>query len=184
MKEEWRDIKGYEGYYQVSNLGRVKSLSRIVQHKRYGTYPVCGKALKPSKQRQGYLMAHVCINNRKKGVLIHRLVASAFIPNPHDKKTVNHKDGDKANNHVSNLEWATQSENIIHAFSTGLQKPNCGIKNGHSKPVIQMDLDGNIISKYHTAREAFKMTGVFWGTISDVCNNKTKTAGGYKWSFK
>lgn len=105
--EVWKDIEGYEGYYQVSNLGRVKSFK-------------CNspKILKNGKCTMGYYM--VSLNNSSRR--IHRLVAETFIQNPSNKKTVNHKNGVKGDNHVDNLEWATQKENVIHSLRTGLKK--------------------------------------------------------------
>lgn len=112
--EEWRDVIGYEGYYQVSNLGRVKSLQRDTV-----------KILKSKPAIGGYLRVVLCKNETKKNRPIHILVAQAFIPNPENKKQVNHLDGDKKNNCMDNLAWATPAENIAHAFDMGLRKSGC-----------------------------------------------------------
>jgi hypothetical protein len=114
--EKWKDIKGYEGYYQVSNLGNVKSLDRVVWngkvfHKRIG------KILKPKGDR--YYELCLTKQGKLKKVYIHRLVAQAFIPNPNNKAEVNHMDGNKVNNHISNLEWCTSKENKKHAWENG-----------------------------------------------------------------
>lgn len=117
--EVWKDIEGYEGYYQVSDHGRVKSLDRYVGHLGKN------KALKKSRVfRNGWMNKSliVCLSkeDQSKGFLIYRLVAKAFIPNPLEKPEVNHLDGNRYNNHISNLEWATRSENEKHAYDTGL----------------------------------------------------------------
>lgn len=114
--EIWKDIKGYEGKYQVSNLGNVKSLKRFVNHWQGGLRLVNERLLK-SFIKQGYM--YVDLGNRKQ-CRIHRLVAEAFITNVDNKPEVNHEDGNKLNNHVSNLEWATHSENMKHSYKTGL----------------------------------------------------------------
>lgn len=114
MSEIWKDIEGYEGLYQVSNLGRVKSLDRIDcrgQHRE-------PKFMKARPTKQGYLRVGLWKNGKVKTVSIHRLVAEAFISK---NFTVNHKDGNKSNNTVDNLEWMTQKENNIHAYETGLK---------------------------------------------------------------
>lgn len=128
MKELWKDIEAYEGLYQISNLGRVKSL-----HSRYKTVDII-------KQETvfGYKMVRLYKDKTKKAFRVHRLVAMAFIPNPQNKPQVNHKDGNKANNHVSNLEWCTQSENMKHAYLHGLQKPDTS-KANEAKRILSPD---------------------------------------------
>lgn len=115
-KEVWKDIKGYEGFYQISNIGRVKSLVGWNRHR----YIQRELILKQTMSTTGYLKVELKKDGKRKSIKVHRLVASAFLDNPEGKKTVNHKDGNKTNNEVSNLEWNTHSENINHAFETGL----------------------------------------------------------------
>lgn len=121
MKEQWADVEGYEGRYSVSSYGRVKSLSRTSprETKRFNyPLPIKGR-IRKLYVRQRY---HVVTLSNKKVItyLVHRLVAQAFIPNPQNKPFINHKDGNPANNHVSNLEWCTHGENMQHAHDTGL----------------------------------------------------------------
>ena len=120
--EEWRPVIGYEGIYDVSNFGRVKSYLRGKVH-----------LLKYQVDAQGYVIVTLYKNEQSKRAKVHILVAQAFIPNPSNKPQVNHIDGNKANPHVSNLEWVTQSENMLHAFRIGLKKSATGSKNGKAK---------------------------------------------------
>lgn len=120
--EEWRPVVGYEGIYDVSNFGRVKSYLRGKVH-----------LLKYQVDAQGYVIVTLYRNGHEKRAKVHILVAQAFIPNPGNKPQVNHIDGNKANPHVSNLEWVTPSENMLHAFRIGLKKSATGSKNGKAK---------------------------------------------------
>ena len=108
-REEWRWVPGYEDLYMVSNFGNVMS-----QRSGHGSSPM--GILKPQKNNAGYLQVNLIKNKKSKNVMIHRIVAAAFIPNPDNKEEVNHKDGNKTNNHTSNLEWVTRSENLRHAY--------------------------------------------------------------------
>lgn len=112
--EVWKDIAGYEGVYQVSNHGRVKSLDRLVKHARFGLVKRKGKILKPFIDTYGYLEVRLCKDGGGVCCSVHRLVLSAFVPNPENKETVNHINENKTDNRVENLEWATQYENMHH----------------------------------------------------------------------
>lgn len=116
--EEWKDIQGYEGLYQVSNLGRVKSLYRLNSRGQ----KIKGKILKYSINPKGYAIVILCKNGITKTISVHRLVAIHFIENPNNLNVINHIDGNKINNNITNLEWCTQSENVKHAYRTGLAK--------------------------------------------------------------
>jgi hypothetical protein len=123
--EEWKPVVGYEGYYEASSLGNVRRTEGIRSQGRgredcYKYFPQ--RPLAMDKTRQGYLCASLCKNGRKKGYLVHRLVAIAFIPNPKNRPCVNHKDGVKTHNNIENLEWMTHAQNSKHAFDTGLSK--------------------------------------------------------------
>lgn len=189
--EIWKDIKGYEGLYQVSNLGRIKSVDRIVIMKHYSgcnaTHSYKGKILKQQKDKYGYMRVALSKNGKIKLKQVHRLVAETFIPNPENKPTVNHEDGNKENNVVANLSWATHQEQTMHAFKTGLidnSKKNykeIGKKISISKcvPILQCDKDNNVIKKWQGICIAKKETGI--NNIEKCLNGTYKTAGGYKW---
>lgn len=147
MSEIWKDIPDYDGYYQASNLGRIRSLDRMVTRVRNGvehSYFKPGRILLPHIEGSGYWQVLICIHGViKKHKKVHRLVAQAFIPNPENKRCINHKDGNKGNNAVSNIEWNTHSENLKHAHKTGLKRvPQLG-KSGHlhhlSKAVLSIN---------------------------------------------
>lgn len=129
MKNEiWKDIKGYEKLYQVSNIGRVKSLPKI-SRRNYLQKEIILNANKAN----GYVRVTLYKNNQSKAYSIHRLVAEAFIPNPENKRTVNHKNGIKIDNGEENLEWNTYKENVQHSYDNGFQIPLCGEFNGAAK---------------------------------------------------
>lgn len=132
--EIWKDVKNYEGLYQVSNLGNIKSLDRIVETKNRGNYLRKGKLQNKSINSFGYESVGFTINSKTKIFLVHRLVAIAFIENPENKPQVNHIDGIKTNNHVYNLEWNTCSENQKHSVRIGLSNPHY--------PILRKELNG------------------------------------------
>lgn len=172
-KEIWRDVVGYEGLYQVSNYGNVKSLSREVDNGN-GTYFTKEKILKPMENHKGYLGVEL----QDKWHFIHRIVATTFIENPENKPQVNHIDCDKKNNRVENLEWCTNSENQIHAYKNGLnvRSDNAGRP---KQKIMQLDMNDNLIKIYESIADAEKETGI--KNISYVINGKRKKAGGFKW---
>ncbi len=133
MEEEiWKDIPGFEGIYQASTLGRIKSLERKIKHWK-GGYSVLKESILSERKSKGYVSVVLYKNGKNKNIDIHRLIAITFIPNPNDKPEVNHKDFIKTNNRVSNLEWTTSEENIKHAVENGLITSRKGENNNFSK---------------------------------------------------
>lgn len=183
MKEIWKDIENYEGLYQVSNLGKIKSLEHDRKADK-GSYTQKSRIMKSFIVR-GYYQVRLYKDRKYKNFSIHRLVAQAFIPNLENKAQVNHINGIKTDNRMENLEWCTQSENMIHAYKTGLQKPILGGKNVLAKAVAQYDKTGKLIKEYQSTMEAERETGISHSNISSCCSNKGryKTVGGYVWKY-
>lgn len=181
MAEIWRDIEGFEGIYQVSNIGRVKSLNYNHTGKE--------KILKLSDNGWGYLTCHLEYKGVNKHFSAHRLVAEAFLPNPNNLPQVNHKDEDKTNNMVwvnedssidydkSNLEWCTSEYNIN--YGTRTKKAN----KSKNKKIIQMDEDNNIIKVWDSLKQVKEELGIGHSSLWACCNGKCKTAGGFKWQY-
>lgn len=180
MKEIWKDIQGYEGYYQVSNLGRVKSFPRR------GTHINKIHILKPSKNRKGYYQVVLSKNSEYQSKKIHRLVAKAFLENPNNYQQVNHIDGNKENNRVDNLEWCTNEYNMKHAWKLGLRDNIFKKGKGHQRSVVvnQFDLQGNFIKKWYCVRDIERQLGFDNRNICACCRKKRPTAYGYKWEYE
>lgn len=184
-QEIWKDVVGYEGLYQVSNLGRVRRIGNY--RNQIKEWPSNNKILKLGKKSNGYLYCQLSKNNKTSPKMVHRLVAEAFIENTQKKPTVNHIDGNRENNTVCNLEWATYAENNMHSLHV-LNNHKRKYKRKIGKPVLQYDLQGNYIKEYPSYREARRQTGI--SGIDTVCRGerqktkRQKTAGGYIWKYK
>lgn len=165
MEEIWKDIKGYEGLYQVSNLGRVKSFFKR------------GKIL--NLLTGEYKRVVLYKNKQGKTCYVHRLVAEAFIDNPLNLKQVNHIDENKYNNIVNNLEWCTHKENMNHGTK---QDRESKVKTKYK--VLQYDLEGNLIKEWNNLREIVMNTDYDKSNIMYCCQGKYKTAYGFKWVYK
>lgn len=181
LNEEWRNIEGYEGLYQVSNYGRVKSLDRLVNQKHYSgcntKHLYKGKILKLRKSYNGYIFAYLTKNKIQKKYLVHRLVARAFLKRESNEDYVNHLNCDLTNNTVENLEWCTQSHNIKYAYDNNTKMPP------HMRKVNQYDLLGNFVKQYDSLNEASRCTGTYSANIRKCCLGKRNQTGGYKWKY-
>ena len=169
--EVWKDIIGYEGLYQISNLGNIKSYPKKYQH--------CDTViLNPSTNQYGY--KYVCLykNGKCKNYLIHRLVAMNFIPNPDNLPQINHKDENKINNCVNNLEWCSNEYNAAYGTRNIRNSITQGTK------ISQYDKHNNYIASYHSINQAAKITGISQGNISSVIQRRRKSAGGFIWKIK
>ena len=163
--EIWKDIKDYEGLYQISNYGNVKSLPKERRNRR-GVYIQKEKLLSLTNTSTGYKKVELVKDGKRKGFKVHRLVAQAFIPNPDEKPQVNHIDGDKTNNYVDNLEWATASENSIHAYNTGL---NSNKKELNENEIVSMYMNGT------TKEDIAKQYGVSNAVIKRILKENAVT---------
>lgn len=158
--EIWKEIQELNGKYSISSLARIRNNNSMVIKKVY---------VSPT----GY----ECFSFQHNGIQtiknLHRLYAQAFIPNPENKRVVNHKDGNKLNNDLSNLEWSSYSENINHAYENNLRT--------NKKEVVQISLDGFFINEYKSQKEAHRQTGISFQAINHAVRVRSKTAGGYIW---
>lgn len=190
-QEIWKDVVGYEGLYQVSNLGGVQSLQKI--HKSIHPYIQKERIMKHYPNKDGYWMVDLSKCGQKKHFQVHRLVALAFVANPLNKPEVNHLNEVPTDNREENLNWATRLENNNYGTrkeraSNSLRKhsakfaENC--RRMFSKEVEQYTLDGIMIGLFRSAREAERITSVCQSSISFCCIGKRKTAGGYVWKYK
>lgn len=175
----WKAIQDYEGYYDVSDTGEVRSVDRYIVDTKGVHRLLRGKTMKKTEAtgregNSGYLVVNLRKENTARVVPVHTLVAKAFIQNPDNLPTVNHIDGNKHNNNVSNLEWATYSANNIHALQTGLRKPR-------GNEVCQYSPDGRLIATYKSTCEAARATGLSRGGISHCVNGRTNQSGGFIW---
>lgn len=154
MREVWKRVQNYDDYL-VSNTGKI------------------AKILKGDSNGKGYRFIKFPDGKR---MYIHQIVAQTFIPNPNNYPIINHKDGNKLNNNIYNLEWCNYSYNCKEAYRLGLHKPVVS-------PVIQKTIDGKKIKKYKSMKEAELLTGISYQVISKCCKGKIKTAGGYIWEY-
>lgn len=178
MTEEWRNIEGYEGLYQVSNLGRVKSLERMCRNKN-GLRVVKERIMKNSKNSQGYYEVRLTKNGVGKLHLVHRLVAHAFIPNKNNLQQVNHKDETRTNNCVENLEWCTQ----IYNLSYGTRNRRIGVKNTNHPSFSKKVLCVETGELFPSTMEAQRKYGINSSHIVQCCKGKEETCGGYHWIY-
>ena len=200
--EEWKDIEGYEGLYQISNEGRVKALERYVDN-FWGTKQYIRERVLKGNQTNGYLTVSLCKNGIPKNVYIHRLVAEAFIPNPDGKPCIDHKDTNTFNNNVTNLCWCTAKENsnnpktrLHNSLGQKKNKNNIARLNEYSerkkRQIFQLTLDGKLIMAFDSAADAAKELNYNESMINRCCNGghycngkwySNKTYKGFLWQF-
>lgn len=189
MQEIWKDVVGYEGYYQISNKGNLRSVTRIIDHGIQGKLrKVNGKTKKLMQNRLGYKMVRLYKNGKGENFKIHRLVATAFIPNPNNLPEVNHIDCNPSNNIVENLEWVSHRDNMIHAGKNGRlavpesAKSKLGLKTKElfSIPIMGINLKTGE-TQYFESITAAGRAGFREGCISLCCQNKRKSHKGYNW---
>lgn len=178
--EVWKDIPGYEGLYQVSNLGNVRSCDHFVDTHHNGRRLVKGKVLKPVKNRpdEEYLKYCLSKNGKHYNMFAHKAVALAFLPNPDNLKEINHKDENPKNNSLLNIEWCSHKTNI----NFGTRSIRSGEK--HKVMVVQYDLNGNKLCVFQSIKEAASVTGTKSSNIVHCCKGRRLSAGGYKWKYE
>lgn len=173
-KEIWRAHPEYEGI-EVSTFGNVRSLDKVVPCRGNGTRLVKGSILKPASNGHGYLQVNVKIDGKFINKSVHRLVARTFILNPDNLLEINHKDCDKTNNSVDNLEWVTHEENIAYRDKFG----NTARNNAPKSPVFAVNLSTLEVSRFPSRMEAGRSLGVFYQSINKVIKGRIKQTGGY-----
>ncbi len=173
LVEEWRPVVGYEGRYEVSNHGDVKSLPRSMRARHGGKpdgYHLKGRILKKTIDSRGYYVVMLGKGNQK---LVHRLVIEAFVPNVDNKPCCDHIDANRLNNRIDNLRWATYQENNSHPHAIA----------NRSRPVLQLDKNtGEIIKRFSSVKEAQMALGTSY--VSKCCRGKQNTTAGYKWKYE
>lgn len=180
MQEEiWKDIPEYEGLYQASNLGNIKSLN---YNKTQNS-----KILKQSTSKIGYKRVQLWKNNKGISFLVHRLVALTFFNDYNENLQVNHKDGNKANNTITNLEMVTAKENQLHSYHVLKTKPSMkghfGANHVRSRKVNQYDKQRNYIKTWNSLIEASNELNISACSISNACSNRRTSAGGFVWEY-
>lgn len=181
QEEIWRPVVGYEGYYEVSNLGRVRSLDREVYAGHGATMIKKGRVLAQTNNHK-YKNVHLSIDGHARKPTVHRLVAEAFLENPDNLPMVNHKDENPHNNNVNNLEWCTCKYN--NNYGTKNERISKAMTNGkNSKGVLQYDLEGNLVGAFPSMKQATRELGYDNSAISACCIGKAKTSYGYVWRY-
>ena len=184
MEEEWRDIKGFEGLYQVSSLGNVRCLSDKGHYK--------AREMKKTTTTTGYYQVQLYKGGKSKLVFVHRLVADTFIPNPESKPNIDHINTITTDNRVENLRHCTQAENLSNPISyerrmrrvREVNAQHFGINSGKHRPVFQYGLDGIFIRKWETMTDAWKALGMDSSGITRAARGEIKTAGGFQWRYE
>ena len=190
IEEIWKDIEGYEGIYQVSNLGRVRSLDRhiIKPHPKNGVptkYFQRGRIIITHPGRNEYIKVMLKNEGTKKNFMVHRLVAKSFVSGYFEGADVNHKDCNRMNNQADNLEWVTRIENLMY-HTPNNETPMEQIHKSQRKPVIQMTIDGDFIREWPSIHSVHKELRIDSKSIKGCCDglSRYKHAGGFRWKYK
>ena len=181
--EIWKDIIGYEGLYQISNYGRVKTVARDIVRSNGEPLHIKEKIRKTVIKPNGYAEVHLRKDGKGLSIKVHRLVAEAFIPNPDNLPQVNHIDEDKTNNNVSNLEWCTRDYNMHYGTRNG-RAASKRINGKKSKHVKQYSIDGKFIREWASLAEIERQTGYNNSNISACCRGKFKTMYNHIWRYE
>lgn len=182
MLEIWKEIEGFENYYEVSNLGNVRGVDRLIPWNGT-TRNQKGKMCRLIEDGAGYIRVDLNKNGKRKLKSVHRLVAGAFLPNTENKPEVNHIDGNKKNNILENLEWVTRSENMKHAVDRKLVTHLHDESEKQKKTVFQFDREGNLLNKFESLTEASNKTGVSTAYISQLCTGARMTQDYHAFTF-
>lgn len=191
MTEVWKPIANTDDVYWVSNLGNVRSTDRIVTYSDGRKELHEGKIIIGGKSNNGYRIVGLTIGKKRKYYTVHRLVATAFIPNPNNKPQINHKNGIRTDNRADNLDWCSQSENMKHSYRVlGRKSPRGNLGNtgklcNRAKIILQIK-DGKIVAEFYGSCEAARKTGISQAHIVSVANHKKyfKSAGGFQWKWR
>lgn len=193
-KEIWKPVVGYEEFYEVSSLGRMKSLERVLFRRNGARMSYPEKIMKPHTDKNGYDTVSLYNGIKRVTRFVHTLVCMAFIQNPHNKPCVDHINGDRRDNRVENLRWCTIKENNSFDLArkhnsdahSGGKNPmfgKFGSAHHRSKTVYQYAKDGTLVGMYGSSREAARITGLWQRNISAACLGRVKTCGGYIWRY-
>lgn len=175
--EIWKPIEGYEGLYDVSNLGRVRRREKVSERRTDGCSTILPERILKANTSRAYLTVGLVKDYKQKTFLVHRLVANAFLPRTPEQTYINHLDVNPRNNRADNLEWCTQSHNIQYAYDNGTKE------GPHIRDVDQLAMDGTYIKTWHGVHAAGRELGIHGENISKVCLGKRAQTGGYKWRY-